>query len=53
VPRVARAILVVIELPTAKLLVEPPAVRAVAYLDIREPLRDYRDNGGVDSDAGT
>jgi hypothetical protein len=34
VPRIARAILVVLQLPTAKLLVEPPAVRAVAHLDI-------------------
>ena len=52
VPRFASAILVAIQLPTAELLVQPPAVGAVAHLDIREPLRDYRDDRSVDSDAG-
>jgi len=53
VPGIASAVLVAVQFPTAELLIEPPAVRAVSHLDVREPLRDDGDDRGVDSDART
>lgn len=53
VPRVTPAILVAIQFPAAELLIQPPAIRAVAHLDVREPLSYYRDDRGIDSDAST
>ena len=53
VPRVAPAILVAVQFPAAELLIQPPAIRTVAHLDVREPLRDNRDDRGIHSDAST
>lgn len=53
VPRVTPTILVTVQFPAAELLVQPPAIRAVAHLDVREPLRDDREDRSIDSDAST
>ena len=52
-PRVTPAILVTIQFPTTKLLIQPPAIRAIAHLDVREPFRDDRDDRGIESNAST
>ena len=52
-PRVAPAILVAVQFPAAELLIQPPSIRTVAHLDVREPLRDDRDDRGIHSDAST
>ena len=52
-PGIARAVIVDFQLPTAELLVQPPADRTIAHLHVREPFRDYGDERGVDSDTST
>ena len=51
VPRITPAVLVAVQFPTAKLLIEPPAIGAVSHLDVRQPLGDDRDDRSVDTDA--
>jgi len=50
-PRVAPAVFISVQLPAAELPIEPPAIRAVPHLDVRQPLGDDRDDRGVDSNA--
>jgi hypothetical protein len=52
-PRIACAVVVDLQLPAAELLVQPPAVRAISHLHVREPFRDYGYERGVDSDTST
>jgi hypothetical protein len=52
-PGIACAVIVDFQLPAAELFVQPPAVRAIARLHVREPFRDYGDERGADSDAST
>ena|SRR5579863_1260653 len=51
VPRITPALLVAVQFPTAKLLIEPPAIRAVSHLDVRQPFGDDRDHRSVDTNA--
>ena len=39
-PRLA-SVPFIVDLPTAELLVQPPSVRAVPHLDVREPFGHY------------
>ena len=52
-PSIACAVVVDLQLPAAELLIQPPAVRAISHLHIREPFRDYGDERCVDSDTST
>ena len=52
-PGITCAVVVDLKLPAAEPLVQPPAIRAISHLHIREPFRDYGDERGVDSDTST
>ena len=52
-PRFTGILIIVFYLPTAELLVQPPAVRAVPGLDVREPLGNDGDECRSDADAYT
>lgn len=49
VPGLAGVLVAALDLPAAELLVQPPAVRAVAHLDVREPFRHNRDEGSIEA----
>jgi len=52
-PRVASIRLLPIDLPAAELLVQPPTIRTVPHLDIRQPFCDDGNNGCVEPDTDT
>lgn len=53
VPGLAGVLVAALDLPAAELLVQPPAVRAVAHLDVRQPFRHNGDEGSVEANRNT
>jgi hypothetical protein len=50
-PRGARNISILLNLPAAELLVEPPSVLAITGFEVREPFGDDTYKRGIDADA--
>ena len=52
-PRVTSILVLILDLPATKLLIQPPAVIAVPCLEVRKPFRDDRNNSSIHANSQT